>query len=129
MRHIAAYSPEARGRSERVIGTLQDRLPKELADAGITTIEDANRYIAETYLPAHTQRFRVEPAEPCSAFVPWAVGDLHEILCPPKDRVVARYNTVQFGTLFLQFPLSPHHTSELQSLIRTSFAVFCLKQN
>src|SRR3546814_19514493 len=49
IRHIAAYSPEARGRSERLFGTLQDRLPKELADAGITTIEDANRYNAETY--------------------------------------------------------------------------------
>src|SRR3546814_9074703 len=95
MRHIAAYSPEARGRSERVIGTLQDRLPKELADAGITTIEDANRYIAEIYLQAHNQRFRVEPAEPGSAFVPWAGGDLKEILCHQEDRVVARDNTVQ----------------------------------
>src|SRR3546814_16704105 len=63
---------------------------KELADAGITTIEDANRYIAETYLPAHNQRFRVEPAEPGSAFVPWAGGDLKEILCHQEDRVVAR---------------------------------------
>ena len=55
--HIAAYSPEARGRSERAFGTLQDRLVKELALAGVTTIEAANRFIAETYLPDHNRCF------------------------------------------------------------------------
>src|SRR6266849_5333815 len=50
IRHIAAYSPEARGRSERAFRTLQDRLPKELALAGIVTLEAANRWIAEHYL-------------------------------------------------------------------------------
>jgi hypothetical protein len=62
--HIAAYSPEARGRSERMFATLQDRLVKELADAAITTIEAANRFIAEIYLPAHNRRFTVEAGEP-----------------------------------------------------------------
>ena len=57
--HIAAYSPAARGRSERMFATLQDRLPKELALAGI-----ANRFIAEHYLPRHNARFAVTPAEP-----------------------------------------------------------------
>ena len=107
IRHIAAYSPEARGRSERLFGTLQDRLPKELADAGITSLEGANRYLAEVYLPAHNQRFRVDAAEPGSAFVPWAGGELAEILCHQEDRVVARDNTVQFGRLSLQIPKSP----------------------
>lgn len=107
IRHIAAYSPEARGRSERLFGTLQDRLPRELADAGVSTIEEANRYIAETYLPAHNERFAVDPAEPDSAFVPWAGGELAEILCHQEDRVVARDNTVQFGKLSLQIPPSP----------------------
>lgn len=107
IRHIAAYSPEARGRSERLFGTLQGRLPKELADAGVATLEDANRYIAEVYLPAHNKRFRIEPVEPGSAFVPWAGGDLGEILCHQEDRVVARDNTVQFGRLSLQIPQSP----------------------
>ena len=55
--HIPAYSPEARGRSERMFGTLQDRLPKELKLAGITDIEAANRLIREVYLPAHNARF------------------------------------------------------------------------
>ena len=56
--HIAAYSPEARGRSERMFGTLQDRLIKELAKAGIIGIEAANAWIKETYLPAHNARLR-----------------------------------------------------------------------
>src|SRR3546814_832013 len=54
--HIAAYSPEARGRSERAFRTLQDRLPKELRLAGIREIEAANRWLAEVYIPAHKDR-------------------------------------------------------------------------
>jgi transposase len=60
--HIPAYSPEARGRSERMFGTLQDRLPKELTLAGIATVETANRFIREVYLPAHNARFTKPPA-------------------------------------------------------------------
>ena len=59
--HIAAYSPEARGRSERAFGTLQDRLVKELALAGIATVEAADRFIADTYLPDHNRRFATPP--------------------------------------------------------------------
>ena len=68
--HIAAYSPEARGRSERAFGTLQDRPVKELALAGIATAEAANRFIADTYLPDHNRRFATEPELDDSAFVP-----------------------------------------------------------
>ena len=67
--HIPAYSPEARGRSERMFGTLQDRLPKELKLAGITDIEAANRFIREVYLPAHNARFARPAAIAESAFV------------------------------------------------------------
>ena len=70
IRHIAAYSPEARGRGERLFGTLQNRLPRELA----------NRYLAETYIPAHNRRFRVAAERDGSAFVPWTGSDLVEIL-------------------------------------------------
>lgn len=111
IRHIPAYSPEARGRSERMFGTLQSRLPRELADAGIRTIEDANRFIAESYLPEHNRRFAVAATEPGSAFVPWAGGPLREIFCHQEDRVVANDNTVVFGGLRLQIepsPLRPH---------------------
>ena len=107
IRHIAAYSPEARGRCERLFGTLQDRLPKELADAGISTIEDANRFLAETYIPAHNRRFAVEAAEAGEAFVPWTGGDPGEILCHQEDRVVGNDNTVTFARLSLQIPPSP----------------------
>jgi hypothetical protein len=60
---IPAYSPEARGRSERVFRTLQDRLPKELALAGITEMAAANRSLTERFLPAYNHRFAVPAAE------------------------------------------------------------------
>ena len=59
---IPAYSPEARGRSERMFGTLQKRLPQELRLAGITGIDEANRFLKEVYLPQHNARFAL-PAE------------------------------------------------------------------
>ena len=62
--HIGAYSPQARGRSERAFGTLQDRLVKELKLAGITTVEAANAFLREVYLPAHNARFAIAPAQP-----------------------------------------------------------------
>jgi len=110
--HIAAYSPEARGRSERAFGTLQDSLPKELALAGIAMIEAASRFIRAVYLPAHNARFAVAPELPESAFV--TVTDraaLVEILCVEEERIVARDNTVGLGRLRLQLPPSPlrHH--------------------
>ena len=61
---IPAYSPEARGRSERAFGTLQKRLPQELRLAGITTIDAANRFLRETFLPDHNARFAIAPEKP-----------------------------------------------------------------
>ena len=58
--HIAAYSPQARGRSERVFGTLQDRLPKELKLAGIDTVEAANRWLAEATSRTYNKRFAID---------------------------------------------------------------------
>lgn len=105
--HIPAYSPEARGRSERMFGTLQDRLPKELKLAGIRGIDAANRFIREVYLPQHNARFAKSPQLEESAFV--AVGDpasLAEILCVEQERIVARDNTVTYARLTLQLPES-----------------------
>ena len=79
--HIGAFSPQARGRSERAFRTLQDRLVKELKLAGITDIEAANAFIREVYLPAHNARFAVDPAGEGSAFTPIPGVDLDEILC------------------------------------------------
>lgn len=110
--HIAAYSPEARGRSERMFGTLQDRLVKELKLAGIAEVEAANRFFREVYLPQHNARFAREPALPETAFVRVAEPALlREILCVQEERIVARDNTVSFAGLKLQVPESPlrHH--------------------
>ncbi|MGB6810298.1 MAG: ISNCY family transposase [Pseudolabrys sp.] len=105
--HIPAYSPQARGRSERMFGTLQDRLPKELKLAGIKEVEAANRFIREVYLPAHNARFARPAAIAESAFV--SVRDpagLADILCVEEERVVARDNTVAYAGLRLQLPQS-----------------------
>jgi hypothetical protein len=109
--HIPAYSPEARGRSERMFGTLQERLPKELKLAGITDVEAANRFLTETYLPVHNARFSKPAAVGESAFVAADADQLVEILCIEEERIVARDNTVSFAKLRLQLPQSPwrHH--------------------
>ena len=77
--HIAAYSPEARGRSERAFRTLQDRLPKELALAGITTVAAANAWLAATYMPEHNARFAVAAEQEGSGFVADAAGAWRDI--------------------------------------------------
>jgi transposase len=109
--HIGAYSPQARGRSERTFATLQDRLVKELKLAGVTDIEAANAFLREIYLPAHNARFAVPPAAPGSAFVPIQGVDLDEILCLEEERQVGNDNCVSYRTLKLQIaesPMRPH---------------------
>jgi transposase len=105
--HIAAYSPQARGRSERVFHTLQDRLTKELALAGIDAIEAANAFIRDVYLPAHNARFAVKAEQEGSAFVAIPGVDLGEILCVQEERQVGNDNCVTFNRLKLQIPQSP----------------------
>ena len=86
---IAAYSPQARGRSERLFQTLQDRVPKELALAGITMMEAANAWLRDTYIPAHNARFAIEAEQEGSAFVAVPGLDLAEVLCVQEDRLSA----------------------------------------
>jgi transposase len=105
--HIAAYSPQARGRSERVFQTLQDRLTKELALAGIDTIEAANVFIKDMYVPAHNARFTVKAEQEGVAFVAIRGVDLSEILCVQEERQVGNDNCVTFNKLKLQIPESP----------------------
>jgi len=110
--HIPAYSPEARGRSERMFGTLQDRLIKELAKQSLNEIDAANAWIRDVYLPTHNARFAKPAVIPQIAFV--TVRDaatLAETLCIQDGRVVDRDNTVSWGGLKLQLPESPlrHH--------------------
>jgi hypothetical protein len=101
---IPAYSPEARGRSERAFKTHQDRLVKELAVAGITDMKKANKYIAHVYMPAHNAEFAVLPEEANSMFVPWAGNQLEDILCEHYDRTVGNDNCIKFDGLVLQIP-------------------------
>ena len=112
--HIPAYSPEARGRSERTFGTLQGRLPKELRLFGISDIAEANRYIREIYLPMHNCLFARAPQVPDeSGFVKVRDPDaLADVLCVHQNRVVARDNTISYESRSLQLPQSsarPHY--------------------
>lgn len=115
---IPAYSPEARGRSERVFRTLQDRLPKELAFAGITEMAAANQYLAAQFLPAYNRRFAVPAPEAGTAFVPWIGTSLAEILCVQEERVVAKDNTVQYHRQRLQIPQDPHRFHYVRVTVR-----------
>lgn len=109
--HIAAYSPEARGRSERLFRTLQDRLCKELRLAGIRDVEAANRWLKEVWLADHNRRFATAPEQEGSAFVADRAQAWREILCVVEDRVVGNDNTIAWGGRRLQLPesrLRPH---------------------
>lgn len=109
--HIAAYSRQARGRSERVFSTLQDRLPKELALAGITTVAAADIWLREVYIPAQDKRFAVEAELPASAFVIDKADAWREIQCVQEDRRVENEHTLKWWRLNLQLPpsrLRPH---------------------
>jgi hypothetical protein len=115
---IPAYSPEARGRSERAFRTLQDRLPKELALAGITEMTAANQYLATRFFPAYNQRFAVPASEVGTAFVPWIGTNLTEILCVQEERVVAKDNTVHYHRQHLQIPQDPHRFHYVKVTVR-----------
>jgi len=105
---IPAYSPEARGRSERAFGTLQDRLPKELLDAAITDRAAANRFLQRRFVPAYNREFAIAAAETGSAFVPWVGANLHDILCIQEQRVVRPDNCIAYQNKLLQIPADRH---------------------
>lgn len=109
--HILAYSPQARGRSERLNRTLQGRLVAELRLARITTIDRANRFIRESFLPRYNDEFAIAAADPNSAFVTTGGADLDQILCHEESRVVAKDNTVTLERVCLQIPKQPGRRS------------------
>lgn len=115
---IAAYSPEARGRSERAFGTHQGRLPLELMAAGITDMEAANRYLAEVYRPAFNREFAQPAPEEGSAFVAWIGGSLNDILCEQYERVVGADNCVRFENLILQIPADRHRCHYVKAKVK-----------
>ena len=97
--HIPSYSPQARGRSERLNRTFQDRLVNELRVAGIATLEAANGYLVEHFVPQHNATFARAPRDPASAFVALGTADLDAILCHEETRIVARDNTVSVSNV------------------------------
>jgi transposase len=105
---IPAYSPQARGRSERMFGTLQLRLPQELRLRGITTIDEANRFLADEFLPAFNKLFMKEAEEGGSAFTPLYGFDLNEVLCIYEKRTVGNDNTVKYKGNIIQIAEDKH---------------------
>ena len=104
IQHILAYSPQARGRSERVNRTLQDRLVNELRVAKIRSLDAANRYLEERFRPQYNLEFGRAPANSASAFITLGNVDLNQILCFEEERVVMRDNTVGCDAVRLQIP-------------------------
>lgn len=105
--HIPSYSPEARGRSERMNGTLQGRLVNELKLAGARSLEAANRYIRDHYLLTHNQAFSIPPREAESAFVSPGDASLDEIFCRETVRQVGKDNAIDCGKVALQISKQP----------------------
>jgi transposase len=109
--HILAYSPQARGRSERLNRTLQDRLVHELRLARIVTSERANAFLTETFLGRYNDEFAVAPSDATSAFVTAGGADLDQILCHEESRVVGKDNIVMLEGVRLQIPKQPGRPS------------------
>jgi transposase len=116
--HIPSYSPQARGRMERVFGTLQKRLPQELRLTRIKTVAAANRFLKERFVPDYNKRFAVPAAEPGSAFVPYAGRPLADVLCVQEDRVVGADNCVAYHRRSLQIPAQRHRQHYVRATVR-----------
>ena len=116
--HIASYSPQGRGRMERVFGTLQKRLPQELRLARIKTVAGANRYLKERLVPDYNARFAVPAAEPGSAFVPYVGRPIEDVLCIQEDRVVGADNCVTWNRSSLQIPPQRHRRHYVKATVR-----------
>jgi transposase len=116
--HIAAYSPEARGRSERGFRTLQDRLPKEMRLAGIATVAEANAWLSEHYIAQHNAAFAVVAEQEGTAFVADRAQAWREVLCIQEERRVGNDNTVAWRRLRLQIPPSPIRAHYVRATVR-----------
>jgi Helix-turn-helix domain len=116
--HIPSYSPQGRGRMERVFGTLQKRLPQELRLAKIRTIAGANRYLRERFIADHNARFAVPAAEPGSAFTPYVGRPIEDVLCVQEDRVVGADNCVSYNRRSLQIPPQRHRQHYVRATVR-----------
>lgn len=116
--HIASYSPQGRGRMERLWSTLQQRLPPLLRQQGFgADMDAANRWLRAVYMARHNGRFAVAAAEEGTAFVPFA-GALADIFCVIEERVVSNDNTVRYGSRTLQIPEAAHRRHFVKAKVR-----------
>jgi len=115
---IPAYSPEARGRSERMFRTHQGRLPQELAFNNINTMEAANHYLKKVYQPAFNKEFKHEPLEEGSAFVPWIGSHIEDTLCEHQERTVSPDNCVSFEGIILQIPSDKYRCHYVRAKVK-----------
>ena len=102
IRPIPAYSPQARGRSERNFRTWQGRLPQELRLHGIKTPDAANQFLRQTYIAEFNARFAVAAKQPGTAFIPCRYRDLNLVFALQHERTVARDNTISYANRVLQ---------------------------
>jgi hypothetical protein len=116
--HIPSYSPQGRGRMERVFGTLQKRLPQELRLNRIKTVAAANRYLRERFVPDYNVRFAVPAAEPGSAFVAYIGRPIEDVLCLQQDRLVGADNCVSYNRRSLQIPPQRHRQHYVRATVR-----------
>lgn len=107
IRMIPAYSPQARGRSERGFGTWQGRLPQELRLRGIESLEAANRFLRDTYIAEFNSKFTVPAAESGAAFMPIQRQDLDRVFAIQHERTVNKDNTIQFANHIWQLHQTP----------------------
>src|ERR1700716_4605045 len=114
--HTAAYSSPPRGRSERMFGTLQGRLPKDLRLAGIRTVEAANAWLKAHYIAEHNAAFAIAAEQQGTAFIADRHEAWREALCVIEERTVANDNTIAWAGRRLQLPegrLRPHFVKAL----------------
>src|ERR1700716_3708739 len=116
--HIAAYSPQARGRSERMFGTLQGRLPKDLRLAGIRTVEGANAWLKGHYIAEHNAAFAIKAEQEGTAFVADRHEAWREALCVIEERTVANDNTIAWAGRRLQLPQSRLRPHFVKAMVR-----------
>jgi hypothetical protein len=109
---ILALSPQAKGRVERLFGTLQDRLIKELRVAGVCSLAAANRFLEDVFLPGWEERFTVAPAEPLDAHreLPQDT-DLEQLFAATQQRVVMPDFTIRYRGQHLQIERADAHPS------------------
>ena len=117
IQQIEAYSPQARGRSERMFGTLQGRLPQELSLAGIKSIEEANRYLQEVYIPERNKEFKCEAESGRSAYIPW-IGNLRDVMAQEEERTVQNDNTISYKGLTLQLCATEHRHHYVKTRVK-----------